>query len=44
MRHDPDCGHFKEDGRMIGEPVLATEEQMRKLPACKDCIRRHRQS
>ena len=41
MRHDPDCGHFKwPDGTMLGVPKLATEEQMRSLPACKSCIER----
>ncbi len=43
MRHDPDCGHFKwGDGRIFGDPVLATTEQMRTLPACKDRARRSR--
>jgi hypothetical protein len=33
MRHEPDSGHFVwEDGEMLGEPVPATEEQMRTLP------------
>jgi hypothetical protein len=43
MRHDPDCGHFKwGDGTVLGTAVLATEEQMRSLRACKSCIRSHR--
>lgn len=41
MRHDPDCGHFVwDDGEMLGEPVLATPEQMATLPACKTCVQR----
>jgi hypothetical protein len=41
MRHDPDCGHFEwEDGEMLGTPVLATDEQMRALRACKSCVER----
>ena len=41
MRHDLDCGHFKwPDGTVLGVPELATEEQMRSLPACKSCIAR----
>jgi hypothetical protein len=39
MRHDPGCGHFKwPGGILLGTPVLATEEQMRSLKACKSCI------
>lgn len=45
MRHDPDCGHFVwEDGERLGEPVSATDEQMRTLPACKSCIQRRGES
>lgn len=43
-RHYRDCGggHFTWTGRSepLGEPVPATEEQMRTLPACKNCIGR----
>lgn len=38
MRHNSDCSHFKEHGRVLGEPVLADQAQLRTLPACKDCI------
>ena len=41
LRHDPGCGHFKwGNGIVLGTPVLATEEQMRSLKACKSCINR----
>lgn len=41
MRHDLDCGHFKfDDGTVLGTPQLASEEQMRDLPPCKDCVNR----
>lgn len=41
LRHDPDCGHFEwGDGTRLGEPVLATEDQMRTLRACKSCLER----
>jgi hypothetical protein len=45
MRHNPDCGHLKwpETG-MLGEPVLATEEQMHNLPACRSCVERGSES
>lgn len=40
-RHDLDCGHFKfDDGTVPGSPQLATEEQMRNLPPCRDCVSR----
>jgi hypothetical protein len=39
LRHDAGCGHFDwGDGILLGTPVLATEEQMRSLSACKTCI------
>ena len=39
LRHDPGCSHFEwGDGTLLGTPVLATEEQMRALHACKTCI------
>ncbi len=39
MRHDPGCGHFDwGTGEMLGDPVLATPEQMRTLGACETCI------
>jgi hypothetical protein len=39
LRHDPGCSHFDwGDGTLLGTPVLATEEQMRTLEACKTCI------
>lgn len=39
LRHYPGCGHFDwGDGTLLGTPVLATEEQMRTLKACKDCV------
>jgi hypothetical protein len=39
LRHDPGCSHFDwGDGTLLGTPVLATEEQMRSLSACKTCI------
>jgi hypothetical protein len=45
LRHDPDCGHFKwEDGTILGTPVLATDEQMQTLKACKSCISRRGES
>jgi hypothetical protein len=45
MRHDPDCGHFEwGDGRTLGTPKLATDEQMRTLRACKSCIERRSDS
>ena len=40
MRHFRDCDHWYRDanGGFIGaEPNLASEEQMRELPPCKDC-------
>ena len=41
MRHLPDCGHFvMPDGTILGTPRLATTEEMRALPPCKDCISR----
>ena len=41
MRHlDGDCGHFNWGTETFGEPRMATEEEMRTLPACKDCKRR----
>ena len=41
LRHDPDCGHFEwGDGTIFGTSVLATEEQMQTLKACKSCIGR----
>ena len=40
-RHDLDCGHFKfDDGTIRGSPQLATEEQMRNMPPCRDCVSR----
>jgi hypothetical protein len=45
MRHDPDCGHFEwGDGEILGTPVLATDEQMRTLRACKSCVERRSNS
>jgi len=45
MRHDHDCGHFEwRDGRTLGTPVLATDEQMRTLRACKSCAERRSDS
>jgi hypothetical protein len=45
LRHDPDCTHFEwGDGTRLGTPVLATEEQMRTLNACKPCIGRRGES
>jgi hypothetical protein len=45
MRHDPDCGHFEwEDGEILGTPVLATDEQMVMLRACKPCVERRSSS
>jgi hypothetical protein len=45
LRHDPDCSHFEwGDGTILGSPLLATEEQMRTLKACKSCIERRRES
>jgi hypothetical protein len=45
MRHDPDCGHYEwRDGKTLGTPVLATDEQMRKLRACKSCTERRSDS
>jgi hypothetical protein len=39
LRHDPGCSHFEwGDGTLLGTPVLATEEQMRALNACKTCM------
>ena len=39
LRHDPGCSHFEwGDGTLLGTPVLAREEQMRILKACKTCI------
>ncbi len=40
-RHDVDCGHFTFDGdTVLGSPQLATEEQMRDVPPCRDCVSR----
>jgi hypothetical protein len=45
LRHDPDCGHFESgEGTILGTPVLATEEQMQTLSACKSCISRRDES
>jgi hypothetical protein len=45
LRHDPDCGHFEwRDGTILGTPVLASEEQMQTLQACKSCISRRAES
>jgi hypothetical protein len=45
LRHDPDCSHFEwGDGTNLGTPVLATEEQMQTLKACKSCIGRRSDS
>jgi hypothetical protein len=45
LRHDPDCSHFEwGDGIVLGTPVLATDEQMRTLSACKTCIASHGES
>jgi hypothetical protein len=45
LRHDPDCGHFEwGDGTILGTPVLATDEQMQTLKACKSCISRRGES
>jgi hypothetical protein len=39
MRHYPDCGRFEwPDGVRLGTPVVATEEQMQTLRACKTCV------
>jgi hypothetical protein len=39
LRHDPDCSHFEwGGGERLGMPVLATEEQMGTLAACKTCV------
>jgi hypothetical protein len=41
LRHDLGCGHFDwGDGVPLGTPVLATQEQMESLRACKNCVRR----
>lgn len=43
MRHDLECGggHFEwGDGVLLGTPVLATDEQLRTLPACQHCADR----
>lgn len=41
MRHDPECSHFvMRNGEMLGDPVLATQQQMEALPACKSCLDR----
>lgn len=40
MRHFRDCVHWYRDaqGELLGAPpVLATDEQMRELPACQNC-------
>jgi hypothetical protein len=40
LRHYPGCGHFEwGDGTLLGTPVLATEEQLRTLSACKTCVK-----
>jgi hypothetical protein len=45
LRHDADCSHFEwGDGTILGTPVLATEEQMQTLSACKSCIGRRADS
>lgn len=45
LRHDPGCSHFEwGDGTILGTHVLATEEQMRTLKACKSCISRRGES
>lgn len=42
-RHYEDCGHFKmRGGIVLGTRVLATDEQMRTLEACRTCVRRRR--
>jgi hypothetical protein len=36
LRHYPGCGHFDwGDYTLLGTPVLATDDQMRTLKACK---------
>ena len=45
MRHDLGCQHFEwPDGTALGEPKLATEEQMHSLRACKSCVKRRERS
>src|ERR1700722_9585560 len=45
LRHDPDCSHFEyRDGTVLGNPQLATEEQMQTLRACKTCVETRRGS
>lgn len=47
MRHFNDCDHwFRDDeNRLLGDaPRLATDHQMRSLPACKDCVTRAERS
>jgi len=45
LRHDPDCGHLEwRDGTILGPPVLATDQQMRTLKACKSCVNRRGES
>lgn len=40
-RHDTDCGHFKNaDGSILGVCELATEDQMRNIGPCSDCVHR----
>lgn len=40
-RHHPDCGHFTfPDGSTLGTPRVATAQELRALPPCKDCIDR----
>jgi hypothetical protein len=40
-RHDPECSHFvTHNGEMLGDPVLATQQKMVTLPACKTCLER----
>jgi hypothetical protein len=45
MRHDRDCTHYNfRGGKRWGNPVEATEEQMRTLKACTTCVRKRAKS
>jgi hypothetical protein len=42
MRHlSGDCQHFKWPGGIVGNPRPATDEELRTLKACSDCVARN---
>mgnify|MGYP006876022605 CR=1 FL=1 len=44
MRHlSGDCQHFTWPHGIVGTPQPATDDEMRALPPCSDCVARHGQ-